>query len=135
MPFVTGGDYNSLPSSSVLAAYYNEDIFSEQGSGWQPEAEIGEKWLQKYRQVNEILQNKKQSGELAPIVGQLRSAYDLYNFDAGKAARQEVQKRVDLMPVLTHYVAAFYGTLDHLFYNTDHFEVLQLLETPQLSEC
>ena len=47
-------------------------------------------------------------------------------------ANDETLRRDETMPTFTNYKTPFWGTLDHFFYNSDCFDVLQLLETPQL---
>lgn len=67
-----------------------------------------------------------------PIIGQIESAYQYYDLQAGRVATDETLTRDETFPKFTHYTSSFHGTLDHLFYNTDRLEVTHLLEVPDL---
>lgn len=69
---------------------------------------------------------------MEPVIGKIKSAYQYYHLDVGRVASDETLNREQTMPVFTNYKTPFYGTLDHIFYNTDCFDVVKLLETPQL---
>ena len=83
--------------------------------------------------ANQIHFQKRHSGSLAPLCGNLESVYSLYNFDAKALGPGESGGRVkrDLAnPQYTNYCIDFKGTLDHMIYNKTHLEVLELLEMP-----
>ena len=76
---------------------------------------------------------KRDSGSLAPLCGNLESVYSLYNFGAETQGPGESGRRVrrDLAnPQYTNYCIDFKGTLDHILYNKTHLEVLELLDMP-----
>lgn len=60
LPFICGGDYNSLPISSVLSAFYGENIeSSKQGpSEWSIPATMPQAQKDLYWKVNEKLMRK-----------------------------------------------------------------------------
>lgn len=80
LPFISGGDFNSQPISSVLSAFYNEDIESYQAddlspSVWRIPADFEEDRKNKYKQINQMLQNKINNGLMDPLMDKLVSAY------------------------------------------------------------
>ena len=91
LPFVTGGDYNSLPISSVLSAFYNEDIENspafieeESPSAWTIPTELSKDVKDSYRKLNKNFKSKVESGLMDPIVGNLETAYARYDIPAGR---------------------------------------------------
>lgn len=59
LPFISGGDFNSLPISSVLSAFYNENIFAEdtQSQGpslWTIPADLCQERRAVYKEINRI---------------------------------------------------------------------------------
>ena len=69
-----------------------------------------------------------------PLIGNIQSAYQMYDIQAGRIATDERLSRDQTMPRFTNYVQNFQGTLDHIFYNTDQLKVTHLLETPDESQ-
>ena len=90
LPFVTGGDYNSLPISSVLSAFYDEDIeispaFIEEmsPSAWTIPTELSKVVKDSYKKQNKNFKRKVKSGLMDPIIGNLETAYACYDIPAG----------------------------------------------------
>ena len=74
MPFVCGGDYNSLPVSSVASVFYGENI--ENAVSWPLcTASVSEDDKHFYREVNQMFQRKANGGLIDPLFGNLKSAY------------------------------------------------------------
>ena len=63
-----------------------------------------------------------------PLIGQLQSAYSLYQ------TSDDSLSRADTNPNYTNYTVSFKGTLDHILYEKSHLEVLELLEMPSDDE-
>ena len=84
MPFVTGGDFNATPISSVLSAFYNENIFAgkdEEGvspSTWRVPEDFDRERQLHYVKLNEIFQKKIEQGKMSPLIGNMKSAYQFY---------------------------------------------------------
>ena len=63
--------------------------------------------------------------KLAPLNGNLESVYSLYkNSDLPNVSR------ADTHPLYTNYATDFQGTLDHILYERNTLEVLEMLEMP-----
>ena len=77
-----------------------------------------------------MLQRKVESGRLEPLYGTLKSAYHNYQIPVGRIAFDQTLSREETMPKYTHVKTSFQGTLDHLFYNDDMLEVVELLDIP-----
>lgn len=82
LPFISGGDFNSLPISSVLSAFYNENIeagdyvkTNEAPSLWQIPTDLPKETKEKYKTLNKLFQRKVNMGQMDPIIGHLQSAY------------------------------------------------------------
>ena len=58
-----------------------------------------------------------------PVIGYLESAYALYDLPNGRIATDETLTRDEMMPKYTKYTATRKETVDHIFYNSDMFEV------------
>ena len=70
---------------------------------------------------------------MEPIIGNIESAYDYYRLRSDDQEKNMVLTRAQTMPDFTNFTRTFHGTLDHIFYNTDRLEVMNLLETPEVS--
>ena len=60
IPFISGGDFNALPISSVLSAFYLEDIESKEeekvpSSIWRPSSDTTKETKQIYKSLNKRL--------------------------------------------------------------------------------
>ena len=135
LPLVLSGDFNSMPVSSVLSAFYGEDIEDDETCTW-PCPQV-KRLKSKYVQVNTLYKRKRQLGHFKPVLGntgRLQSAYNFYQLPAGKTAYNESFSRDDTMPPYTNYKKKFKALLDHIFYNEEGLTLLQLLETPAESE-
>mmetsp|Transcript_23435 Transcript_23435/g.31395 ORF Transcript_23435/g.31395 Transcript_23435/m.31395 type:complete len:83 (-) Transcript_23435:174-422(-) len=63
LPFISGGDFNAQPISSVLSAFYNENFLSEADdaaspSTWSIPEDFDRERQLKYFKINEIFQKK-----------------------------------------------------------------------------
>ena len=57
LPLVLSGDYNSMPVSSVLSAFYGEDIEDDENCSWQcPQVK---KLKSKYVKINTLYKQKR----------------------------------------------------------------------------
>lgn len=86
LPFISGGDFNALPISSVLSAIYNENIedgdyvkANEVPSLWQIPATLPKETQNKYKTLNKLFKRKVDMGQMDPIIGHLQSAYQHYD--------------------------------------------------------
>jgi mRNA deadenylase 3'-5' endonuclease subunit Ccr4 len=70
-------------------------------------------------------------GQMEPLIGNLKTAYQYYDLQAGRVAEDETLTREETMPKYTNYTLNFQGTLDHIFYNSDRLKVTHLLEIPE----
>lgn len=139
LPFICGGDFNSLPISSVLSVFYGEDIEDYQGKGrtpsrWTIPGDLPPSKLRVYSECSKRLRRMVSQGSLDPLLGTLASAYECYDLPVGRVPHDQTLKRDETMPRFTNYKEHFQGTLDHIFYNKDKFEVLELLEVPSRSD-
>ena len=79
LPFIMCGDFNALPISSVLSAFYNEDILAQgddqSPSVWRIPEDYDEERKQKYIKINQIFKKKIQQGKMEPVIGRIKSAY------------------------------------------------------------
>ena len=86
LPFICGGDFNSLPISSVLSAMYGEDITNtdsdKPASLWTVPNDCPEAQRALYTKVNQTLMRKADSGVLSPLFGCVKSAYADYQLPA-----------------------------------------------------
>ena len=84
-----------------------------------------------YKQLFKMLEKKADNGLLEPLFGNLQSAYQFYDLKAGRIATDETISRAETMPKFTNYTEKFNGTLDHIFFNKNKLDVVQLLDTPE----
>lgn len=77
--FVQAGDFNSLPMSSVMSVFHNEDITSNNPSMWQIPHFADQEVKDFYLASNKLLRQLESDMNLAPLQGNLNSAYNLYN--------------------------------------------------------
>jgi len=80
LPFICGGDFNSLPVSSVLSVFYGEDFGddSKQPSAWSLPESIPQARLDLYKQIDQMRMRKAKNDMFSPLAGHLRSAYDKF---------------------------------------------------------
>ena len=109
VPCIIGGDFNSLPISSVLSAFYNENIESTDEetllmnpSVWQLENppfintnsnQIPQEKQEMYKTLNKILARKIDYGHLDPLIGNLQTAYQNYQAPPTHMATDETLTR------------------------------------------
>jgi len=113
MPFICAGDFNSLPVSSVLSAFYNENIErpemcpSTWPSLWSIPLGISESKKRVYLDCNRRLQRLVESGSLDPLIGTLASAYQSYDLPVGRVPNDQTLTRTETMPKFTNYKVTF----------------------------
>ena len=122
-----------MPVSSVMSLIHNENIDEprdDQVSTWKYPEDI-EDWKKEYYQTtNKRYQAQAASGQ-CPLTGQLQSAYSLYQLPEGEDATEgKPLSRTQTNPRYTNYTVSFKGTLDHILYEKNKLEVLELLELP-----
>ena len=75
-----GGDFNSLPVSSVMSVFHDEPILDNENEWLIPSISNEKKAIQDfYKSSNDIIENWKSKGRLEPLIGKINSAYNLYN--------------------------------------------------------
>ena len=82
LPMILGGDFNSLPVSSVLSAFMFEDLAAEDCS-WKFPSDLEDAKRDKYLEMNKRFKKKQLLSKLEPIQGKLQSAYTFYQLPAG----------------------------------------------------
>lgn len=139
LPVILAGDFNSQPISSALSTIYAEDIIlgepnekqTQNASTFRVPADCGEREKEIYQRVQKWVTRKKQSRQLMPLYGKMRSAYENYQCPPNKITADERLTRDETFPSYTNYTVNFKGTLDHIFYNQDALKVKHLLEIPE----
>ena len=70
LPLILGGDFNSLPVSSVLSAFMFEDIESQDCS-WKIPDDVPYYRKEDYKEMNKKFKKRKLLNKLEPIDGKL----------------------------------------------------------------
>ena len=86
LPVILAGDFNSQPISSGLSAIYAEEIIfgepnekqAQNQSTFRVPSDLGKREREIYQRVQKWITRKKQSRQLMPLYGKMKSAYENY---------------------------------------------------------